>query len=281
MKAAFHYLTDFPHQKPALEGMAEGMRRHGFTVDFSADDIPFESDIVVMWGQRQKAVLAMAKQRNVPVLVMERGHVQPRILWTSCGFNGLGRRGAYPSAQDGGARWNKHFAHHLKPWRMAGSYALVCGQLQADVALGNLDIRAWTQNIIDALRAKGLAVRYRPHPYEKLVGENWVPRNAEISASPAAKEVHDASNLADDLRDARMVVTYNSTSGVESVLAGVPTIAENEGAMAWPMATHSIEETLVMPDRTSWCHDLAWTQWLPEEIQNGTAWASVKSCIRL
>lgn len=279
MKAVLYYYDDVPHHKQGMALMAEGLRRHGFATAFSTDDAPKDADLVVMWGYRRQEVIDAAARRGTPVLVMERGHVQPRMVWTSCGFNGLGRRALYPAAPDGGARWNKHFAHHLQPWRSGGDYVLVCGQLPGDVALQGSDIRVWAQNAIDTLRAKGHAVRYRPHPYVALIGENWLPENATISTCPIAKDFYDPSLLAEDLRDASMVVTFNSTSGVECVLTGIPTVTMDEGAMAWPVTTHDLAAPPHTPDRTAWCHDLAWTQWLPEEIQNGETWAAARGCV--
>jgi hypothetical protein len=59
------------------------------------------------------------------------------------------------------------------------------------------------------------------------------------------------------------------------VLAGAATVTCDEGAMAWPIAYHTIGEYdgsgLCMPPRERWAADLAWCQFSPEEIRNGFA----------
>lgn len=82
-------------------------------------------------------------------------------------------------------------------------------------------------------------------------------------------------SFADDLENARLVVTFNSNSAVESVIAGVPAIAMDMGSMAWPVTAHMLEDvnSPVRCDRTQWAHDLAYTQWNLDEMRSGEAWA--------
>jgi hypothetical protein len=86
--------------------------------------------------------------------------------------------------------------------------------------------------------------------------------------------------LAEDLTGAAQVVTYNSTAGVETVLAGVPTVATDQGAMAWPMCTHLVDAKPLRPDRTEWMHKLAWTGFRPREIESGFMWAHLKEALK-
>jgi hypothetical protein len=269
MKIVLHYQPGLKHQEQHARLMSKGMRRHGEDTAFAANDKPVAADLVVVWGWRQRIVIEAAQARGTPILVMERGHLQPRMEWVSCGFGGIGHRAIYPKAADGGRRWERHFSRHLQPWRNGGSFALVCGQLPGDAALGGTDVHRWVQDTVDALAAKDIAVRFRPHPLRDRIGDAWDPVNAEISSS----------SLAEDLAGADFVVTYNSTSGVESVLAGKPTITCDVGSMAWPVTTHALDEPRAMPDRSGWCHDLAWTQWQADEIGKGTAWEALRSCI--
>jgi len=80
-----------------------------------------------------------------------------------------------------------------------------------------------------------------------------------------------------DLEAARYAVTFNSNSGVDAALAGVPVVAMDEGSMAWQVAGHRIGE-IVFPDREKWAHDLAFAQWDVEEITSGEAWEHLR-CI--
>lgn len=256
------------HQKQHGGAMAEGVKRHGHQVQFiHGDEVWWDADVHVCWSIKRPQIFNWRAATNRPVLVMERGHVGDRMVYTSCGWNGLGRRGFYPKAEDGGERWRRHWAELMQPWRNGGGlYALILGQVSGDAALNRLGagFEHWARMMTGILLHKKYAVRYRPHPWVRKHDDHFCPEGAE-------KSYHDA--LADDLKDAKFCITYNSTAGVECVLAGVPTLTMDEGAMAWPMTTHSIFDPIIRPDREAWAHDLAFTQWSLEEISSGEAWA--------
>jgi hypothetical protein len=72
--------------------------------------------------------------------------------------------------------------------------------------------------------------------------------------------------------EAGRALTLNSSVGVEAVMSGVPTVTQDEGAMAWSVTSHDPAESIT-PDRTDWLHWLAWTQWSWTEIAEGKPWA--------
>jgi hypothetical protein len=261
LTASLH-VNHWRHQREAASVMKDGLERHGVSCFYAEFGKPAPSDFAVVWGVKQKTIFTSGR----PVLVMERGHIQDRMFYTSCGWNGLARRGLYPRAADGGARWRRLFGRHLRDWRTHGSHVVVCGQMPGDTALHGADIHRWARTACrDAKAAFGLPLMYRPHPLVKP-SNSKPPRGVPLSSAP----------LADDLARAAVVVTYNSTAGVEAVLAGVPTVTCDEGAMAWPVTSHEISAPLVRPAREDWCADLAWTQWAPEEMADGTAWDALK-----
>lgn len=249
MKAVIHFHSGLEHQRSYAELMRRGLERHGVLCAYGHYDTPTvrEHDFAVIWGAPSKQpAIAAASPR---LLIMERGHLPDREVYASCGWGGLARRGRYPTANDGGARWRALFGQLLQPWRTGDGYALLIGQVEGDAALGSLDLRAWIHDQIDGLTALGWEVRFRPHPLAQ----------------------RSRTSLAEDLAGAALCVTYNSTAGVEAVLAGVPTVTLDEGAMAWEVSGHALDE-LVRPDRERWAHNLAWTSWTVEEIASGLAW---------
>ncbi len=245
MKAVVH-ANGAEHQQRHAEAMLLGLRHHGVDAVPGAFDEPEPCDFAVVWGLRQRRVFAAGR----PVLVMERGHVADRMQMASCGWNGLGRRGLYPTAVDGGARWRRLYGHLMQPWRYDTGYALVIGQVEGDAALRGLDVNAWADETMRHLIDMGWPVVFRPHPLMSKV----------------------RTTLDEDLRGAGICVTYNSTAGVEAVLAGVPTVTLDPGAMAWPVTSHQLGLKL-WTDREAWAHDLAFTQWGLDEIERGYAWA--------
>lgn len=250
-----------PHQVAAASAMRQGLEKHGVAVRIVA---AATAPVVCCWGWRVGAQHAAAGRR---VLVMERGYVGDRFRWTSLAWDGLNGRGRVPPVDDGGARWRRHFGAALRPWRMSGDYALVMGQVPGDMSLAGVEIDAWYAQACAAARRFGLPVTFRPHPVAR-------ERGYQTRTPPGAALLNGA--LEDALARARYVVTFNSNSGVDAVLAGVPTIACDEGSMAWPVTGHGLDADPPTPDRAAWCTAIAWRQWTLDEIAAGAAWDYLK-----
>jgi hypothetical protein len=261
VKATVH-INSAPHQRAYGALIKRGLERHGVHVDYSGFDEPRRCDFAVVWGFRQKRVMAEAPH----TLVMERGHVGDRQAQTSLGWDGLGGRGRYPQPMNGAWRWGWFHKDLMKPWREDGWYALVIGQVPGDEAVKDINVSGWVAGVCQTVaRVWAMPVRYRPHPLARALGHplEGPLRGVELSLGGA---------LAEDLTEAAVAVTYSSTSGVEAALAGVPVVALDRGSMAWDVATHDLGEPWARPDRTAWAHNLAWTQWDDEEISAGVAW---------
>jgi hypothetical protein len=228
--------------------MRRGLERSGVICAYGHYDEPTARtpDFAVIWGAPSKQPHVCRESPRV--LVMERGHLPDRMQYASLGWDGLARRGRYPTAADGGARWRERWGHLMQPWTAHAGYALLIGQVPGDAAVRALDLDLWVKQQTAMLRHAGWQVRFRPHPM-----------------------VRPSRSLAEDLAGAALCVTYNSTTGVESVLAGVPTVTLDEGAMAWPVAGHDLHQ-VVRPHRDAWAHDLAFTSWSLDEIAAGDPW---------
>lgn len=240
--------------------MARGIERCGDTVvRFNPQQNPPPCDAAVVWGWRLGQRFRMLGHN---VLVMERGYVGDRFYWTSLGWNGLNGRAVFPEPQHA----ERKLPVAMVPWReKPGGYALIMGQVLSDMAVRNVNLLRWCKQVMTYFQERGWAVRFRPHPrasYTRL----------RIPASTTG-------SLAEDLEGAAFVVTWNSNSGVDAVMAGVPTIAMDLGSMAWEVASHTLTDPITMPDRTGWANRLAWKQWSPDELESGLAWSVVKGCM--
>lgn len=274
MRAVIH-LNSLAHQQTHGGAMKSGLEAHGIHVDFAAYDKPVPCDFAVVWGAPSRH--PHVAQSNKNILVMEAGHLggraKTRLEYTSCGWNGLARRGKYPEIEDGGERWRKYWGHLMQEWKQErGSYALLFGQVKGDAAINGISLHPWMTDLTQQLAHRGYSVRYRPHPVTLWRDKNeWHPVGSRLSRS----------GLEEDIQGATICLTYNSTAAVESVLAGVPTITYDEGAMAWPVTTHTLGPEPIRPDRTEWAHKLAWCQWTLEEITSGVAWDYLRRVVNL
>lgn len=250
------------HQASHARAMAEGFAAHGIaaTVRQSGPTVP--TSMVACWGWRLGQRLRNAGHE---VLVMERGYLGDRFKWTSLGWNGLNGYATAPEASDPPgqyARFEMHFGHLLKPWNPDGRYVLLIGQVPGDASLRGRDMGPWYEDAAKrAAEAYGLPVRFRAHPMALVRGMG----RKVVGAQSLAGELEAA------LAGAAVVVTYNSNTGVDAVLAGKPIVAEDAGSMAWPVAAHQIGEGRDEPDRLAWARRLAWRQFTMDEIRSGFA----------
>jgi hypothetical protein len=226
--------------------------------------IPPGVQAVACWGWRRGDKF---RARGYPTLIAERGYIGDRFYWTSLRWNGLNGKGWGPLAHDGGSRWNMS-AHgiQLKPWKPNPSgYALILGQVPSDQSVKNVNLRAFYRSMANELRARGHYPVLRPHP--------------KAPTLPMLGVRTTAGTLAEDLAGAKLCVTWNSNSAVDSVLAGVPCVVHDRGSMAWEVTSHSLDEPVTMPERLNWVSWLAWQQWAPEELANGYAWQTLRGCM--
>lgn len=255
-----------PHQIEIAEALVEGFKKH----QINAFIVPTQHHArqykhICIWGWRMGAVLK-GMDRNV--LVMERAYLGDRFKYFSLGWNGLNGRADFGKpVVDLAARFDEHFGHLYKPWNPEGRYVLLCGQVPGDASLGGRDMRPWyAQQARLASEFYGLPVVFRPHPVAVQKGIVFqVPGTHELRCS-----------YEEALAGARVVVTFNSNSGVDALMAGKPVVAVDEGSMTWgtssPCFTHDTEEP---EGRRAWAERLAGTQWLAEEVASGVPLAGL------
>lgn len=244
-------------QRAHAQAMLEGATRLGINAIHGRPGGNLRSKTIACWswhvGKNYRAA-------GANVLVMERGYLGDRFAWTSLGWNGLNGRARFPFNPDP-SRFRRYFGDQMKPWRKAGDYALLIGQVPGDASLSGQDLTGWYRaTAVAAARAYGLPVAFRRHPkaVEKGVRQT-VPGTRLLEGE-----------LADALAGAAVVLTFNSNVGVDAVMAGCPVVAVDRGSMAWDVAAHKIGE-FTYPDREDWGTKLAWCQWTIDEIRSGEA----------
>lgn len=243
------------HQLSHQAALADGLKVHGINPILTLGNFA-KTKHVACWGWRLGKVLRDAGKE---VLVMERGYFGDRFEWSSLAWNGLNGRGEFAEAPDDSSRFKNNFT--MQPWKKGGDYVLIMGQVPGDASLQGRNMMPWYENAArEAAEKYGLPVKFRPHPLAAKKGHNQLLKNATQSTG----------ELDEALSGAAVVVTFNSNSGVDSVLAGVPTVAVDQGSMAWDVAGHKIGDC-VTPCRDAWASRLAWCQWRLDEISSGAA----------
>lgn len=255
MRFTIYVRPEAQHQNSAAGALKEGLERHGHTANFTSIHGGPEGDVLVTWGWRKGVQLS---HYGLPVLVMERAYVADRFVWHSFGWNGLNGNARFHIEDDGGDRWRKHFAGYLKEPRTTGEYAVIMGQVHGDASIINVpDLDGWYRKAYHHTgKAIGLPVYFRDHPGAK---RKWAEDLPRIDG-----------DLDTVLTKAKLVIAYNSNSLVDARLSGISIVAGNTGTMAWPVA-NTMSDPFRERNLEKWTHDLAWTQWLLEEVRCGDA----------
>jgi hypothetical protein len=181
-----------------------------------------------------------AVEATGPYLLVDRCSFGDTNDWVSLVRDGHGRRGDHRvPAGVTGDRWKRHGVP-ITPWHN-GKRIVLCGQTETYSPHWKHP-GDWYANVV--------ATHFRRHP----AGDN--PTGLPETRS---------------WKDCGLAVTLNSSVAVEAVLAGVPTVTMDEGAMAWAVTSHDPAETL-RPVRSEWLAWLAWTQWRWNEIEAGKPW---------
>src|ERR1044072_4148985 len=147
------------HQTEHAQAMLAGLEMHGVKARIGHRVMPGTEERVVCWGWR---IGQQHRAAGSDVLIMERGYLGDRFVWTSLGWNGLNNYATVPEPPcDGGVRFRAHFGHLLKPWNPQGEYVLICGQVPGDQSLRGRDLYPWYEAQAAYWAERGHQVRFR------------------------------------------------------------------------------------------------------------------------
>lgn len=227
------------------------------------------SDVAVVMGTYKKhvpksyqrgKVIESQKDRNLNTVILETGYLNrgggPNHHY-AVGLNGINGRADFRNSNSPPDRMEK-LGVFPRDWKN-GEHIVLCGQVPWDASVDFSNHIEWLHLTARELIKLGRLVIFRPHPLCKL------------KSIPGT--IYSTRSLENDLKDAFSCVTFNSNSGVESVMDGVPTLAFDMGSMAYAVSGHSFEE-VIKPDRTQWLSNLCYAQWLPSEM--GEAWEHLR-----
>jgi hypothetical protein len=253
------------HQEEYLSLLHKGM---GTTSPFP--QTTEDGKNIACWGWRKgEALLKKDPERNV--LVVERGYLGNREEWTSLGWNGLNGYANFNNESVPDDRWIKYWKNGMQPWQPHdGEYILICGQIITDMSLSDCQsYETFVFSKIEHLKARyGKQIRFRPHPLAKKTGRNriYVPKDVQVV---------DASQttLTDDMKNAKLVVAWNSNSLVEAMYLGIPFESNSPGSM---VHSYQQKDPFEEPNRNDWGRRIAYCQWNKEELANGVAWKHVQ-----
>ena len=211
------------------------------------------------------------KEHSGRKLIIELGYVKRRTYF-SIGWDGMNGNADFMNDGSPSDRWDKLDVEfgNLDD----GKNILVCGQVEDDAKVQDIDFNKWCGDMLKSVRKYGDVV-YRPSPKQRgntIFGNTFVDDG--VCDIPLDVSYSLNKPFIDELRDTKVCVIYNSTCGIESIIEGVPVFASSNDSMVYELANHSIDMIddpyfPSMETRQQWAYDLAYTQWTQDEISMG------------
>jgi hypothetical protein len=211
-------------------------------------------DVVVVFGLQWqgKQIMQDYQEQGIPVLVVDYGYVKRtnhahdwRTGHWQVSLGGLNR---LPTAPCGPERFDALGVQIEERGGDQNGYTLLCVQTVGDASHG-MNI-AQLQRWCDEQCERWPNVVIRPHPLQEDL-DYGLPKCP-------------AKTLDDALAGARLVVTGNSNTGHDALIAGVPVVATVPGA-AW--ANLSGDQLPSLERRLEYFSRVAWGQWTWDEFR--------------
>ena len=263
--------------KVRVKAFAKSLKAAGFRVKTIAHDCPYHFDLR---HAKRKGVLAFTcgmrphfapirkrlSELGIPLIVLDCGYFRrANDPYDAKGYNqvGVGSLCWTPQQAPDSSRWDALGLTMAEGRERKQTYILVLGQVPHDTQhnLSRADMLAWlSAKAAERSRETGLPVKFRAHPkFPKMVMEG-------------VEQCDPSRPLSADMDDCAEIVTYNSTSGVEAMLAAVPVHCH-------PSAHYAPHVNGTLAQRLAYAHRLAWAQWTAKEIEAGLAWDFIRTQI--
>ena len=236
-----------------------------------------DADCHVIWSvlfhgrmARNKDIWTRCRELRKPVIVLEVGGIKRGTTW-KVGLNGINRDAYFGDSNNDDSR-KRLLGLEVKPWRTSSKYILLCGQHDKSLQWQDMPrMSNWFLNTYDEIRKHtDRPIIFRPHPRCRL---EHIERGLKHVYRQEPKHVNGTYDSFDmGFNDIHCTISYSSNPGIHSIIEGVPAFVSTH-SLAYDVGNdidflHDIEKPL-MPDRTQWLNDYAYTEWTVEEISQG------------
>ena len=162
-------------------------------------------------------------------------------------------------------------------------HILLMLQLPGDASLRGINLYEWVNYTIKKIRSQtDRPIVIRTHPGHTIKdSDEFHNLVSSVTLSGAISNISFSIGrhkpFANDIKGAFCSVAYTSGSSIDSIMHGVPTLTADPGNFAWDISSHYTEEIEDIKfasneEVSQWLNNLSYSQWSPEEMQNGTVW---------
>lgn len=165
----------------------------------------------------------------------------------------------------------------LKDWRSTGDHILICTQRNGGWSMAGLDVVDWVTETIKKIKTyTDRPIIIRGHPGDKKASQ-YLSKIKDITISSKEK-------LTQDLKNAWVCITYNSSPGVASAIEGIPVFVTDPNpriSQAFDVANTNLAllENPKIFERQQWVESLAMSHWKRQELIDGSAWNHIRKYI--
>lgn len=244
--------------KHIANAMTLGIRKHGDYVSTSFLNGPHvPADVGIMYGWKHSERL----KRYPKYVYWDLGY------WVRESYYRFSLNGWSPVLKRGmpADRFNR-LGLTIKPWRTSGDEIIVAGSTAKACREHGMAYQEWELAAIQRLEGMGKRVVYRPKPNDP----NYQPiPGVEVDRRP----------ISEALDNCWAWVTHHSNSAVDALLAGVPVHCETGAGSHFSVPMESLADPELREGREQFLYDVAWLQWILEEMRNGEAWRHIRSML--
>ena len=261
------------NSKLVFDAFANSLYDAGHEVSFNDMDADVAVIWSVLWNGRMagnKKVWDHFKSKNKPVIVLEVGGIKRGLTW-KVALGGVNRDAFFTESGNNSDRATS-MGLSATPWKSDGEFILICTQHTKSLQWERQpDINKWLDTVVTDIRKySSRPILVRQHPRCPIKDIEGVYENVYQQHPVLIKNSYDDYDINFD--NIHAVVNWSSNPGPQAILAGVPAFV-GTSSIAYAVGNdidfmHDIEIPL-MPDRTQWINDYAWTEYTLDEISNG------------
>jgi hypothetical protein len=282
------YLSSLHKQTPGrkvdtLTAFADGAKLQGARVHIETHYVTQPARLAVILGwpspiqtteniKLRARIVEHQKQQNNHVMAIDANCFKFKDLdskYLRYSINGVDYDSSeYANKNSDTSRWNilsRDIGLDIKDWKRDGEYILFLIQRDGGWSMKGLSPVEWTRQKIEAVRkVSNLPIVLRPHP-GKIADLTPLLRPG-VTISDSIKVP-----IERDLRRAKAAFVFNSSSGVASILEGVPLWVDDSSSVCWDVANYNIGDINYprLIDRSQWINDLAACHWTDQESRQG------------
>ncbi len=287
--------------KKKLHSFAKGIKLCGETVDYHDHPKPSRYDAAVIYGSYKSYRGSGHHKIKTSIATTFKNYVQLEtpIIGRSASTSDHGylRVGVNGFLLDQ-AKWGFDYVDDKRykkiwgdtgyninqKWKTKGKHILILLQNPGDASLRGTDIFQWCYDAIDEIKKHtDRPIVVRPHPLPRKGFEGFANTISTFDNVKMVENIlpHNLRPLELDFKNCFCTVSYASGSAVDAVLAGIPSLTNDPGNMAWEVSTHKFEdiENRYLGDRTEWMKKVAMCQWSIHEFENGECWNHIKKSL--